>query len=173
MVVIDAYKKVGLIFETYEGRRLSVAIFPNGTYSDIADASSSSGAEIREFYTGDTITDKQKAWNTETVELVEQGRAVAVIKDGTAVLTLSYMGSGRFLYTVNIGFAIGIVEVTVTDGIATVEKETIEADKELSSISQNPVKNWVITAALNNKVDKTYVDEAIANAITTTLNTAV
>lgn len=122
---------------------------------------SSSPAEIRELYVYKNesgsiteLTDEQKAWNTETVELVEQGEAVAVIKDGTAVLTLSYMGSGKFLYTVNIGFAISMVEVTVTDGIATVEKGTIEADKELSSISHNPVKNWVITTALNDKVDK-------------------
>lgn len=46
-------------------------------------------------------------------------------------------------------------------------------DEALSDTSTNAVQNKVITAALGNKVDKTYVDNAIANAITTTLNTAV
>lgn len=49
----------------------------------------------------------------------------------------------------------------------------ITIDSELSDTSENPVQNKVITAALNNKVDKSYVDNAIANAIINTLNTEV
>ena len=82
------------------------------------------------------------------------------------------------------------------------EGDVVEVDTSLSSTSKNPVQNKVVTSALSNKQDKLisgtniktingqsilgsgnieisggvsqdYVDNAIANAITTTLNTAV
>lgn len=201
MVVIDAYKKVGLIFETYEGRRLSVAIFPNGTYSDIADASSSSGAEIREFYTGDSLTDEQKAWNLETFQLFQENKCFIVLDSGSGLLPLSWHAGRSFVFqygminTVTLNY-----EITVSDdGSTTTRNVNYLPDEELSTTSANVVTNRVVTTALNNKADKSdiktingvsllgggditisgggvsedYVNTAIANAITTTLNTAV
>lgn len=52
-------------------------------------------------------------------------------------------------------------------------KEVSTIDSELSDTSTRPLQNKVVTAALNNKADITYVATAIANAITNTLNTAV
>lgn len=172
MVVIDAYKKVGLIFETYEGRRLSVTIFPNGTYSDIADASSSSGVEQIIFYATESdafpLTDAQIAHNVESM----QKQRTAFLNDtpvsflisvnsdahqlcepaafyspsnNTAIPVLFYiMGGGYYQFAVTCNW----------DGTATVE-DVNWIDAELSDTSKNPVQNKVI---------KAYVDEKVANS---------
>lgn len=164
MVVIDAYKKVGLIFETYEGRRLSVTIFPNGTYSDIADASSSSGAEIRELYIGDSLTEGQKAWNLETKQLVEQNKCITVhvltepidiLPAGTMIPQSLYKDS-LFYYMATAGNNQIIVNIGIdSNGNGLIAKEVGVPDSKLSDISENVVQNKAI---------KAYVDEKVANS---------
>lgn len=75
---------------------------------------------------------------------------------------------GEELKTINGQSLIGEGNITIEGGGG-----SVTIDSELSATSENPVQNKVITPALAAKADITYVNEAIANAITTTLNTAV
>lgn len=171
MVVIDAYKKVGLIFETYEGRRLSVTIFPNGTYSDIADASSSSGVEIREFYTGDSLTDEQKAWNLETAMMVEEKKCTTIFKVTAAMgilpagttIPLSAFVDRTFLYVFSSGVNAAFVSITIdSNGNSDITAESVFADTAMSSTSTNAVQNKVIKAYVDEKITS-LTNEIIAN----------
>ena len=59
-------------------------------------------------------------------------------------------------------------DVTIdTSNLVTKEEfnTLLNIDSALSSTSTNPVQNKVVTAAINNKADKTYVDEAVANSL--------
>ena len=82
---------------------------------------------------------------------------------GDLSIRFNYLG---FDYTCHIG------ENTV-EAFKSEVGASVAIDSELSETSENPVQNKVITTAINKKVDKSYVDEAIAQAITNTLNTPV
>lgn len=140
------------------------------------------GSEIREFYTGDSLTEEQKAWNLETAMMVEEKKCTTVFKvtasmgilpAGTTI-PLSAFVDRTFLYVFSSGVNAAFVSVTIdSDGNSDITAESVSTDNALSSTSTNAVQNKVVTSALNSKADKTYVDSAIAEAITNTINTPV
>ena len=52
------------------------------------------------------------------------------------------------------------------------KQEQITVDTSLSTTSTNPVQNKVITGALNNKADKTYVDNTVNSKVLYSINTS-
>ena len=65
-------------------------------------------------------------------------------------------------------------KVTIRPDGSIIDREEFPLnDNALSDFSTNPVQNRVVTEALNEKADKTYVNNAITSAITNTLNTEV
>lgn len=179
-----------------------------GFAEKFAEIESGNGAEIREIYIYDyngnitELTDEQKAWNLETLELAKQGKAIVriTLHGNTFILELFnedneyQFGYTQFSPSGGVAISVYVAE----DGLSGVKIEESHFDSELSTTSINAVQNKAVYAALqnfandfqfsinnlsesdrqisqevNNKVDKTYVDNAIANAITTTLNTEV
>lgn len=121
------------------------------------------GSEIREFYTGDSLTDEQKAWNLETATMVEENKCttifkvtapLAILPVGTTI-PLSAFVDRTFLYVFSSGVNAAFVSITIdSNGNSDITAETVSADATMSSTSTNAVQNKVVTAALNNKVDK-------------------
>lgn len=122
------------------------------------------GCEIREFYIGDSLTDEQKAWNLETAMMVEEKKCTTIFKitapfdvlpDGTTI-PLSAFVDRTFLYVFSIGVNATYVSITIdSNGNSDITVEPVSADAAMSSTSTNAVQNKVITAALNEKADKT------------------
>lgn len=116
------------------------------------------GTAIRELYIGDSLTDEQKAWNLETLELAKQGKAIVrtTLHGNTFILELFnedndyQFGYTQFSPSGGVAISVGVTE----DGLAGIKIEESHFDSELSTTSINAVQNKVITAALNNKVDK-------------------
>lgn len=91
-------------------------------------------------------------------------------ENGTEVKLLTFGSANDF----NLGTVVDAKKIYTLKSDGRVTKiEDFIVDKELSTTSTKAVRNRVVTIAINNKADKTYVDEAIAQAITNTLNTAV
>jgi hypothetical protein len=152
------------------------------------------GCEIREFYIGDSLTDEQKAWNLETAQAILDKKAI-VIYNGSILgdgITTNNDGSKEFINSVPTPQGVLYAGVKVEeDGTASVFLRQLYLDDKLSDKSINAVQNKVVTEALGileehlavhskqisslglSMATKTDVDNAIANAITTTLNTAV
>lgn len=114
------------------------------------------GTTIREFYTEDSLTDEQKAWNLETFQLFQENKCFIVLDSGSGLLPLSWHAGRSFVFqygminTVTLNY-----EITVSgDGSTTTRNVNYLPDEELSTTSANVVSNRVITAALNNKADK-------------------
>lgn len=116
------------------------------------------GTTIREFYIGDSLTDEQKAWNVETLELAKQGKAIVrtTLHGNTFILELFnedndyQFGYTQFSPSGGVAISVGVAE----DGLAGIKIEEFHFDSELSDTSTNAVQNKVVTAALNNKADK-------------------
>lgn len=124
---------------------------------------------------GYTLTAEEKAKNVEAYNKQYQAyhdktplnRIVCVRGDVTLFMPVTYFipavsTNGTTLNVIKSG---GLDEFYVNvsyDGSATYsEKKGL--DEVLSTTSQNPVQNKVITSALNDKADKSYVDEKVAN----------
>jgi len=133
-----------------------------------------SGVEIRDLYiyqnydgTFTQITEEQKAWNLETLELVKQGKAIVrtTLNGVTFILELfNEDNEYQFGYTqVSPSGGMAISVYVAEDGLSGIKIEESHFDSELSTTSINAVQNKVVTAAINNKADKTYVDNAVAN----------
>ena len=80
-------------------------------------------AEIREFYTGDSLTDEQKAWNLETKELVNQRKCtvvhkltkpIAIFPVNTA-MSLSFFLENTFGFFVSVGGNTAMSEVVIAE----------------------------------------------------------
>lgn len=116
--------------------------------------------EIREVYIGDSLTDEQKAWNLETLELAKQGKAIvrATLHGNTFILELFnedneyQFGYTQFSPSGGVAVSVGVAE----DGLAGIKIEYSHFDSELSDTSENAVQNKVI---------KAYVDEKVANIV--------
>lgn len=124
-----------------------------------------SGVELRDLYiyenydgTLTELTDEQKAWNLETLELAKQGKAIVrtTLHGNTFILELFnedneyQFGYTQFSPSGGVAISVGVAE----DGLAGIKIEESHFDSELSDTSENAVQNKVVTAALNNKVDK-------------------
>jgi hypothetical protein len=125
-------------------------------------------------------TEEAKAMNAESyrryLETTGYNRRVAIhaILRGGIINVVSSMGplsnapEHQYITLIWYDFGGGIRETRVySDGSITdieTESDAVDVDTELSDTSTNPVQN---------KAVKAYVDNAIANAITNTLNTAV
>lgn len=131
------------------------------------------GIEIREFYIGDSLPQEQRDWNLETKRLVEENKCTTVYKltetlgimpVGT-VIPQSLYKEGLFFYMMTSAGSTAIVEVGVDKyGNCPIATHIATADSNFSTTSTNAIQNKVVTAALNAKADKTYVDEKVANA---------
>jgi hypothetical protein len=119
------------------------------------------------------ISDEQKAYNAETFAKVRGGNSVSLSFGGC--FFANFMHSDE-LAVFNAWFSpnsYGSITIYPT-GEADYGFRSI-ADSELSSTSTNPVQNKVVTAALNEKADKTYVDEKVGdiNSILDSINEEV
>lgn len=131
------------------------------------------GLEIREFYTGESLTAEQKAWNLETFQLFQENKCFIVLDTGSGLLPLSLHAGRSFVFqygminTVTINYEITVSE----DGSTTTRNVNDLPDAELSTTSSNVVTNRVITAALNNKVDKVNGKQLSTEDFTSALKT--
>lgn len=130
--------------------------------------------EIRELYIGDSPTQEQRDWNLETKQLVEENKCTTIYKltetldvlPAGTIIPQSLYQEGLFFYIVttsansNVVVNVGIDK----DGNSSIASYVGTADSQLSTTSTNAIQNKVVTAALNAKADKTYVDEKVANA---------
>jgi surface protein len=118
---------------------------------------------IRELYTGNSLTDEQKAWNLETKQLVEQNKCttvhvltepIGILPAGTIIPQSLYKDS-LFFYMATTGNNQAIVNIGIdSNGNGLIAKEVVLPDSELSDTSENTVKN---------KAVKAYVDEKTSN----------
>lgn len=145
-------------------------------YVDNAVANTGGGSgnylEIRELKMNDdmTVTEEQKAYNIETFNKAQAGEAFALSAMGV-VLDLGMVISDVVLFSLLVPNPFGNREL-ISIGIALFPDGTFNPsqldycarDTEMSDESENAVQN---------KVVKKYIDDAVAGAITTTLNTAV
>jgi hypothetical protein len=134
-----------------------------------------SGVELRDLYiyqnydgTFTQLTEEQKAWNLETLELVKQGKAIVrtTLHGTTFILELFNEDNeyqfGYTQFSPSGGMAISVY--VAEDGLSGIKIEESHFDSELSTTSINAVQNKVVTAALNDKASIAYVDEKVANA---------
>lgn len=145
--------------------------------------------EVREVKINDdmTVTDEQKAYNAETFNKVMAGESVILSYKGIFFNKAIWM---EFIIIIFTAYIPGSSDETFSelaismepDGtvyLDTYEKGTI--DTVMSDDSKNAVQNKVVKAYIDDAVanaggggvSEDYVNTAIANAITTTLNTAV
>ena len=125
---------------------------------------SSSGAGLRELYVyqnvnGSTteLTDEQKAWNLETLNLAKQKKAICFITSGGESVIFDYFveSSNVFRASLTYGGIPLLVQCYVdSDGLVIAELIKYYYDSALSEGSIHAVQNKVITAALNTKADK-------------------
>lgn len=145
-------------------------------YVDEQIAAIGEGVEFREFYISSDsfanvegeLTEQQKAYNIETVELVKRGKAVVLFGPSGTKLYCCAFGSGAEAGSSSFTFQYAhfyLYSLIVDkDGNVTLEVNyKMWLDSELSETSGNAIQNKVVTAALNEKADKTYVDEKVAN----------
>lgn len=128
--------------------------------------------EVRELKMNDdmTVTEEQKAYNAETLNKVMAGESVILSYNGIFFNKSIWMDDIIVIFTAYIPgssdetfYELAIsMEFDGTVYLDTYEKGTI--DTTMSDSSENAVQN---------KVVKKYIDDAVAGAITTTLNTAV
>ena len=141
-----------------------------------------SGVELRDLYiyenydgTLTELTDEQKAWNLETLELAKQGKAIVrtTLHGNTFILELFnedndyQFGYTQFSPSGGVAISVGVTE----DGLSGIKIEESHFDSELSTTSINAVQNKVITAALNNKVDKVNGKQLSTEDFTSVLKT--
>ena len=171
----------------------------------VEEVDAGKGCEVRELRIGNDLSSEDKAWNLETMEMVQQSKCIVSHKftqavgifpaNTTAYLSFVLENSFVFLLGIGVNSARAVIDVA-SDGTASVTytASVFTVDSSLSETSANPVQNKVVYGALMgiganieiqgeqisslgrtliSKADKTYVDEAIANAITNTLNTPV
>lgn len=133
------------------------------------------GTAIRELYIGDFLTEEQKAWNLETLELAKQGKAIVrtTLHGNTFILELFnedndyQFGYTQFSPSGGVAISVGVTE----DGLSGIKIEESHFDSELSTTSINAVQNKVITAALGNKVDKVNGKQLSTEDFTSALKT--
>lgn len=143
---------------------------------------SASGAEIREIYiyenlydgTITELTDEQKAYNLETYELSKQGKAVVWVRTGDNKMQLPWFNENfryQYGYSQPTDYGALAVEVQIDDttGLSALKITNKPNDSLLSTTSENAVQNKVITAALNNKVDKVAGKQLSTEDFTTAL----
>lgn len=122
-----------------------------------------SGVKLRDLYikyddTLTELTDEQKAWNLETLELAKQGKAIVrvTLYDYTFILEMfNEDAKYQFGYThfsTSGGFSIYVV--VAEDGLARIEYKEYNFDSELSDTSENPVQNKAIKAYVDAEVAK-------------------
>lgn len=124
-----------------------------------------SGVELRDLYiyenydgTLTELTEEQKAWNVETLELAKQGKAIVriTLHGNTFILELFnedndyQFGYTQFSPSGGVAISVGVTE----DGLSGIKIEESHFDSELSTTSINAVQNKVIAEAINAKVDK-------------------
>lgn len=145
--------------------------------------------EVRELKMNDdmTVTEEQKAYNAETLNKVLAGESVILSYNG--IFFNKYLSVEDF-FAFFVAYMPGSSDETFSelaismesDGTVSLdilEKGTI--DTAMSDDSKNAVQNKVVKAYIDDAVanaggggvSEDYVNTAIANAITTTLNTAV
>lgn len=145
--------------------------------------------EVRELKANDdmTVTEEQKAYNIETFNKAQAGEAFALSAMGL-VLDLGMVISDVVLFSLLVPNPFGNREL-ISIGIALFPDGTFNPsqldyctrDTEMSDESENAVQNKVVKKYIDDAVanaggggvSEDYVNTAIANAITTTLNTAV
>lgn len=169
---------------------VSNAYIKGDSWTRLLKEGDETGLEVRELYiigndviTGNVseeYTAEQLAYNKETVDLYKQGKVSLVMNATITTLNLDIsctplncinIDNGTVIcYEVNAVIARAMILVNVDNtGNAQlfyddINGDSITVDSELSDTSTNPVQNKAI---------KAYVDNAIANAITNTLNTPV
>lgn len=140
-------------------------------YVDEQIAAIGEGVEFREFYISSDsfanvegeLTEQQKAYNIETVELVKRGKAVVLFGPSGTKLYCCAFGSGAEAGSSSFTFQYAhfyLYSLIVDkDGNVTLEVNyKMWLDSELSETSGNAIQNKVVTSALNSKADNTRVD---------------
>ncbi len=154
--------RIALMFNTLNTWQ-TMEVLEDGS-ATVEEDDAGKGFEIREFYIGDSLTDEQKAWNLETAMMVEEKKCTTIFKvtapigilpDGTTI-PLSAFVDRTFLYVFSSGVNAAFVSITIdSNGNSDITAESVSADPAMSSTSTNAVQNKVVTAALNEKADKT------------------
>lgn len=145
--------------------------------------------EVRELKMNDdmTVTDEQKAYNAETFNKAQAGEAIALSVMGY-VLNVLMVTDGYVIFSSvvpNLNSESELLSVILglyANGTFAIEGYNYcTVDTEMSDESENAVQNKVVKKYIDDAlanaggggVSEDYVNTAIANAITTTLNTAV
>lgn len=213
MVSVNDNGDLVLIAAGIDGGASRFIFTPEGDVTvETVEPTSSGGVEIRELYIYEDIsgnitelTEEQKAWNIETLELAQQNKAIvrATVNGVSFIFELfnkyNEYSFGYTQFSPSGGMAISAA--IHENGIAVLKLEHSNFDTSLSTSSINAVQNKVVYSELQKKQDtisdladirsgaalgKTalqsipseYITEnelnnAIASAITTTLNTEV
>lgn len=158
-----------LLVATTGGSKYIVSSDGNVTVESIEIPEANGGVEIRELHISqlkenntitqeNQLTDEQKAYNLETLELVRQDKAITSVSiNNERFLLYVYEGDtfkGSAL--INSSLVLGLfVAASIDDqGNCLMELSIYGKDNELSDTSENVVQNKVVTAALKDKVDK-------------------
>lgn len=145
-------------------------------YVDNAVANTGGGGgdylEVRELKMNDdmTVTEEQKAYNIETYNKAQAGEAFVLSAMGV-VLDLVTVMSDAVLFSLLVPNPFGNREL-ISLNIALFADGTFHPS-QLDYCTRDTAMSDESENAVQNKVVKKYIDDAVAGAITTTLNTAV
>lgn len=153
MVSVNDKGDLVLVAAGIDGGASRFIFTPEGDVTiETVEPTSSGGVEIREFYTGDSLTDEQKAWNLETVQAILDKKAIAICNGailGDSIIT-NNDGSKEFINSAPTPQGVLYAGVKVEeDGTASIFFRQLYLDDSLSDKSINAVQNKIVTAAIN------------------------
>lgn len=161
MVSVNDNGDLVLVAAGIDGGASKFIFTPEGDVTiETVEPTSSGGVEIRELYIYEDIsgnitelTEEQKAWNIETLELAQQNKAIvrATVNGVSFIFELfnkyNEYSFGYTQFSPSGGMAISAA--IHENGIAVLKLEHSNFDTSLSTSSINAVQNKVVSAAIN------------------------
>ena len=161
MVSVNDNGDLVLVAAGIDGGASKYIFTPEGDVTiETVEPTSSGGVEIRELYIYEDIsgnitelTEEQKAWNIETLELAQQNKAIvrATVNGVSFIFELfnkyNEYSFGYTQFSPSGGMAISAA--IHENGIAVLKLEHSNFDTSLSTSSINAVQNKVVSAAIN------------------------
>lgn len=179
MVSVNDNGDLVLVAAGIDGGASKYIFTPEGDVTiETVEPTSSGGVEIRELRTNSNLSDEDKAYNIETVELYKEGKAIVITP-----ITHSQTGTGRtdrmitpFFVDLHTGdstklatfrFLAQMIEETDPSEIGLIQVTIVIAnDGSVSGTAgsfYDVAMSDTSTKAVQNKVIKKYIDDAIAN----------
>ena len=109
------------------------------------------------------ITEEQRAYNIDTFSKIREGKNVIIVYGGTVISVFVHTSEKVECAAWNYPNIYSIL--TLYPSGEAIVKTLSSTDSELSTTSTFPIANKVVTAALNEKADISYVDSEVAKKV--------